>query len=275
MATTIAISGKGGSGKTTLAAMIIKFLLSQADRKAVLAVDADPNSCLGVMLGVQPAATVADIREDARAKPPSNAGMDKVRSVEYEIQQAITEVEGFDLLTMGRPEGPSCYCAVNNMLRKFLDELSSQYQYVIIDNEAGMEHLSRRTTNNVDLLCIVAEPTSIGALTARRIFDLAKKLPIVVKQIGVIWNKSRAPSPVPRVPAVRHPVEDDKQRATSDKLDGIDIFGHIPYDKAVCDASMQAKTVFDLANDSPAFSAAWKIFEDILVLSSQTTKPKL
>ena len=105
MATTIAISGKGGSGKTTLAAMIIRFLLAQADRKAVLAVDADPNSCLGVMLGVQPAATVADIREDARAKPPSNAGMDKVRSVEYGIQQAITEAEGFDLLTMGRRKG--------------------------------------------------------------------------------------------------------------------------------------------------------------------------
>ncbi len=235
MATTIAISGKGGSGKTTLAAMIIRFLLAQADRKTVLAVDADPNSCLGVMLGVQPAATVADIREDARAKPPSNAGMDKVRSVEYGIQQAITEAEGFDLLTMGRPEGPSCYCAVNNMLRKFMDELSSQYQFVIIDNEAGMEHLSRRTTNNVDLLCIVAEQTSIGALTTRRIFDLAKQLPIVVKQIGVIWNKSRTPSPVPRVP-------DDERRATSNELDGIDIFGHVPYDKAVSDASMQAKT---------------------------------
>ncbi|MFH1883265.1 MAG: AAA family ATPase [Planctomycetota bacterium] len=254
MTTTIAISGKGGSGKTTLAAMIIRFLLAQADRKAVLAVDADPNSCLGVMLGVQPAATVADIREDARTKPPSNAGMDKVRSVEYGIQQAITEAEGFDLLTMGRPEGPSCYCAVNNMLRKFLDELSSQYQFVIIDNEAGMEHLSRRTTNNVDLLCIAAEPTSIGALTARRIFDLAKQLPIVVRQIGVIWNK----------------IADSGQRlADSEKklnairytLNAIETFGHIPYDKAVSDASMQAKTVFDLANDSPAFSAAWKIFE--------------
>ena len=268
MATTIAISGKGGSGKTTLAAMIIRFLLAQADRKAVLAVDADPNSCLGVMLGVQPAATVADIREDTRTKPPSNAGMDKVRSVEYGIQQAITEAEGFDLLTMGRPEGPSCYCAVNNMLRKFMDELSSQYQFVIIDNEAGMEHLSRRTTNNVDLLCIVAEQTSIGALTARRIFNLAKQLPIVVRQIGVIWNK----------------IADSGQRlADSEKklnakrytLNAIETFGHIPYDKAVSDASMQAKTVFDLANDSPAFSAARKIFEDILVLSSQTTNPKL
>ncbi|GAI18308.1 unnamed protein product [marine sediment metagenome] len=255
MATTIAVSGKGGSGKTTLAAMIIRSLLARANSRAVLAVDADPNSCLGLMLGVQPLSTVADIREDVRAKPP--AGVDRVRSVEYGIQQAITEAAGFDLLTMGRPEGPACYCAVNNMLRNFLDELSSQYQFVIMDNEAGMEHLSRRTTNNVDLLCIVAEPTSLGALTARRIFDLAKQLPIVVKQIGVIWNKSRAPSPVPRIP-------NNERRATSDELDGIDIFGHIPYDKAVSDASMQARTVFDLANNSPAFSAARKIFKQKL-----------
>jgi len=259
MATTIAISGKGGSGKTTLAAMIIRFLLAQANRKAVLAVDADPNSCLGVMLGVQPAGTVADIREDARAKPPSNAGIDKVRSIEYSIHRAITEAEGFDLLTMGRPEGPSCYCAVNNMLRKFLDELSSQYQFVIIDNEAGMEHLSRRTTNDVDLLCIVAEQTSLGALTARRIFDLAKQLPIVVKQIGIIWNKSRAPFPVPRVP-------NDERRATSNELNGIDIFGYIPYDKAVSDASMQGKTVFDLKENRPAFLAASKILEQKLIV---------
>ena len=129
------------------------------------------------------------IREDVRAKPASNAGMDRLRTFEYGIRQAIIEASGFDLLTMGRPEGPDCYCAVNNMLRRFLDQLSSQYQYVIIDNEAGMEHLSRRTTNNVDLLCIVAEQSPLGALAARRIFELAKRLPISVKQVGVIWNK--------------------------------------------------------------------------------------
>jgi CO dehydrogenase maturation factor len=246
MATTIAISGKGGSGKTTLAAMIIRALLEQAKGGAVLAVDADPNSCLGLTLGVQPVGTVADIREDTRAKAPSNTGVDRVRSVEYGIQQAITEARGFDLLTMGRPEGPDCYCAVNNMLRKFLDELSSQYQFAVIDNEAGMEHLSRRTTSNVDLLCIAAEPTSVGAVTARRISKLARQLPIAVKQIGVIWSRADE----------------------SKKLNGMDILGHIPYDKAVSDASMQGKTVFDLRDDSPAFVAVCKILEDILVLCS-------
>jgi CO dehydrogenase maturation factor len=253
MAITIAVSGKGGSGKTTIAAMFTRFLLEQDDRKSVLVVDADPNACLGLTLGVQPEITVADIREETRAKPQTVTGMDKLRSVEYGIQQSITEAKGFDLLTMGRPEGPSCYCAVNNMLRKFLDQLSSQYEFVIIDNEAGMEHLSRRTTNNVDLLCIVAEQNTIGTLTAQRIFDLSKKLPIAVKQTGIIWNRA----------------ENDKE------IDGIDNFGHIPYDKSVFDASMQDKTIFDLANDSPAFSVVRKIFEDILVPSSQTTNPEL
>jgi len=241
MAITIAISGKGGSGKTTLAAMIIRSLLEQADRKSVLLVDADPNACLGLMLGVQPTGTIAEIRE----KKPSNAGMDRLRSFEYNMQQAITETDGFDLLTMGHPEGPGCYCAANNILRTFMDKLSSTYGYVVVDNEAGMEHLSRRTTNNVDLLCIVAEPTSIGVITARRIFDLAKELPIIVKRTGVIWNRA----------------ENNK------KINGIDILGYVPYDKAVSDASMQSKTVFDLAEDSPAFLAVRKILEDILVMN--------
>lgn len=245
MAFTIAISGKGGSGKTTLAAMIIRALLERADKSAVLGVDADPNSCLGLTLGVEPVGIVADIREKARAQAPSNAGMDKVRSVEYGIQQAITEAEGFDLLTMGQPEGPSCYCAVNNVLRKFLDGLGSQYKYIVIDNEAGMEHLSRRTTNNVDTLCIVAEPTSVGVLTAQRIFNLAGKLPIAVKRKGIIWSRT------------------DEGRT----LNGIDTLGNIPYDEAVSVASMQGKTVFDLEDDSPAFVAARNILEDMMVLN--------
>ena len=246
MATTIAVSGKGGSGKTTFSAMMMRSLLEQAPGKAVLGVDADSNACLGITLGVELIGTVADVRDQARALAPTNAGMDRVRTVEYGIQQSLTEYEGFDLLTMGRPEGPDCYCAVNNMLRNFLDELGSQYQFVVIDNEAGMEHLSRRTTNNVDMLCIVAEPTPVGEVTAQRIYELVKKLPIVVKKIGLVWNRAD----------------------NGKKPDGIDILGHIPYDEAVSDASMRGKTVFDLDDNSPAFVAARKIVEKILELSS-------
>jgi len=250
VATTIAVSGKGGSGKTTLAAMLIRSLLEQMGAGAVLAVDADPNSCLGLMLGVQPEGTIADIREDARGKPAGTGGMDKLRTFEYGIQQAITEATGFDLLTMGRPEGPDCYCAVNNMLRQFLDRLSSQYQFVIVDNEAGMEHLSRRTTNNVDLLCIVAEATSLGALTAQRIFALAKQLPILVKEAGIIWNKAAGDS------------------ACEQKLDGIETLGCVPTDRAVLDLCVQGRTVFDLDANSPAVSAVRSIFQDRLALKT-------
>jgi CO dehydrogenase maturation factor len=246
--TTIAISGKGGSGKTTVAAIIIRLLLHRQN-KVVLAVDADPNSCLGLTMGVQPLSTIAEIREQARSKSPSGSGMSRVQSFEYGIQQAITEADGFDLLTMGRPEGPDCYCAANNLLRQFLDKLSSAYDFVVIDNEAGMEHLSRRTTNNVDFLCIVAEPTPLGAITAKRIFALAKELPISVKKIGVIWNQTRNTG--------------NEHQATSDE---IETFGYIPYDKTVFDASMQGKTVFDLKEDGSAFSAVQRILEHILVL---------
>jgi len=250
MATTIAISGKGGSGKTTLAAMIIRLLcghLSKApalrQQGAVLAVDADPNSCLGLTLGVKPEYTIAEIRESAREKSPTNAGTDRVKSFEYGIQQAITEATGFDLLTMGRPEGPGCYCAANNLLRTFLDKLSSAYGFVVIDNEAGMEHLSRRTTNNVDLLCIVAEQTPLGKLTARRILDLTEKLPISVNQIGVIWNGTDS----------------------LEKLDDIETFGCIPYDDAVLNTLMQGKTIFDLEENNPALAAAKRILEQKLL----------
>jgi CO dehydrogenase maturation factor len=189
-------------------------------------------------MGVEPAGTIAEIRETAREKP-TGEGTDRVRSFEYGIHQAITEASRFDLLTMGRPEGPGCYCAANNMLRTFLDKLSSQYQSVIIDNEAGMEHLSRRTTNNVEMLCIVAEETPLGAVTAQRIFELAKKLPISVEKIGVIWNRSKI----------------------GKELDGIETFGSVPYDKTVLDASMQGKTIFELEGNSPAFLAVRKILE--------------
>jgi CO dehydrogenase maturation factor len=199
------------------------------------------------MMGVEPVGTIAELRESAREKSPTNAGADRLRSFEYGIQQTITEAAGFDLLTMGRPEGPSCYCAVNNILRQFLDRLSSQYGFVIIDNEAGMEHLSRRTTNNVDLLCIVAEQTPLGELTARRILALAKQLPISVKRIGVIWNETRDPS--------------DERRATNDELETL---GCVPYDDAVFNASIQGKTIFDVEKDSTAFLAVRKMLEEII-----------
>jgi CO dehydrogenase maturation factor len=221
--------------------MLIRILHNRAKR-AILAVDADPNACLGQICGVEPVGTIAQIREKSAQGGPSSSGSDRVRSFEYGIQQAITEANGFDLLTMGRPEGPGCYCAANNLLLTFLDKLSSAYEFIVIDNEAGMEHLSRRSTNNVELLCIVADPTPLGATTAKRIFELAKQLPISVKDIGVILNRANS-------------TEDNRE------LEKIEVFGSVPYDKVVFDASMEGKTIFDIEPNSPAFLAVQDLIE--------------
>jgi CO dehydrogenase maturation factor len=195
-------------------------------------------------MGVEDTNTIAELREKARRKQPSDGGMDRVRTFEYGLQQAISEASGFDLVTMGRPEGPDCYCAVNNLLRKFMDNMASAYGFVVMDNEAGMEHLSRRTTNNVDVLCIAAEATPIGVITAQRIVELAGRLPISVKRVGVIWNRA------------------DHEK----ELDGIESFGSVPCDQAVLDVSVRGGTVFDVRENSPAYLAVRKILEQKLNL---------
>ena len=245
MSITIAVSGKGGAGKTTIAAMIMRELIGLSSQ-AVLGVDADPNSCLALTLGVESEGTISKLREDARSKDPSNAGIDRLTAFEYGLEQILTESRGFDLVTMGHPEGRSCYCAANNLLRKYLDKLSLQYSFVVMDNEAGMEHLSRRTTNDIDLLCIVADPGPIGELTVRRISELTKTLETKVKSTGVIWNRSDSVK----------------------ELDGIKNFGAVPYDKAVLDAVMQGNSIFDVGGDSPAITAVRQILNENLDLEN-------
>jgi CO dehydrogenase maturation factor len=187
----VAVSGKGGTGKSTVAALIVSELVASGSG-SVLAVDADPNFNLGLLLGQEVVETVADIREEFMEKkldPPT--GMSKERMIEYGIQKAVQECEGFDLLTMGRPEGPGCYCYINNILRKYLDVLSSDYSYVIIDNEAGMEHLSRRTTTRVDLLLVVTQALPASIAAAERILKMTKSLPITIKKRDVVLNQVR------------------------------------------------------------------------------------
>ena len=240
MAKTIAISGKGGTGKTTLAAMMIRSLIDRSDR-AVLAVDADANSSLGLTLGTSDAKTVAELREESlKKKAAPDDGLSRIETFRYGFEQLIVESRGFDLLTMGRPEGPDCYCAVNNVLRKALDELSSSYGFVVLDNEAGMEHLSRRTTNNVDWLIVVGEPTAIGRLTVERIIELAGSLPISVGRLGVLWNRSDDPI--------------DMAGATT--------LGAIPYDQAVMAAAMAGESIFTLDKSNAALSAVRNIIID-------------
>jgi CO dehydrogenase maturation factor len=253
MSTTIAISGKGGSGKTTIAAMIIRHLVERTGR-SVLAVDADPNACLGFALGLEAEMTVGRICDQALdRKLQTGAGMSRERALQYAIHRAVAEAKGFDLLVMGHTEGPKCYCAVNHLLRQYLDEAGQDYAYAVIDNEAGMEHLSRRTTNAVDFLVIVTEATVVGARTAERILGLSNRLPIRVGERLVLWNKVGEGGAAPA---------------------GADAFptaGSVPFDHEVLDLSTQGKTIFDLSEENPAFQAVGRSLAELLGLTTART----
>ncbi|HNU35516.1 MAG TPA: AAA family ATPase [Methanomassiliicoccales archaeon] len=185
-----AVAGKGGVGKSTLSAMLVRIL---SEEGLVLAVDADPNSNLGQKLGTDVPGTVGQVREGLLSKggqPPRD--MSKQEYLKLKLREMLAEGNGFDLLTMGRPEGPGCYCYVNNMLRVFVDQLMDSYPHVIIDNEAGMEHLSRRTAKEMDLLILVSDPTAVGVLTAKRLSELAEELGLKVRRKVLLINGVRS-----------------------------------------------------------------------------------
>ncbi len=193
-ASIIAFSGKGGSGKTTLAALVLRCLLRQQCRP-VLAVDADPNATLAETLGVEIEGTIADLRDRMGRAAQRISEIPKPRLLEQMLAQCLTEAEGFDLLTMGRPEGPQCYCYVNSLLRRYLKELRDGYPVIVVDCEAGMEYLSRLTVDDVDTLVLVAEPTPVGLRSAGRICALADSLPIKVARRILAINKVRGAAP--------------------------------------------------------------------------------
>jgi CO dehydrogenase maturation factor len=192
MSYTIAITGKGGVGKTTITGLLIGRLIANG-RLPVLAVDADANSCLHAVLGVKVENTVGRIREDARIEASSGkvTGIAKQQMLEMKIAECLVEAKNFDLIAMGRPEGPGCYCFANNVLRDVIKKLSSSYPYVIIDNEAGLENLSRRIVQKVDLLVMVADPSKNGIETVRRLHKLAFEMNIDFKRLCVFINRSR------------------------------------------------------------------------------------
>jgi CO dehydrogenase maturation factor len=187
MAYIIAVAGKGGVGKTTISAMLVHHLLKIDS--PILAVDADPNSNLNVALGLEYEETIADIREEVKKQTPES--FSKSEFFGMRLEEAMVEGNGFDLLVMGRPEGPGCYCAVNNILREYLAKISKKYKFVVIDNEAGMEHLSRRTAADIDLLLLVSDPTMVGINSAINAFNTAKDAGIKIKDMTLLINKSK------------------------------------------------------------------------------------
>jgi CO dehydrogenase maturation factor len=190
-ARSIAIAGKGGTGKTTIAALILRYLLEQK-QGPVLVIDADPDSNLGAMLGVMPEKSVGDLREDLLREIKSlPAGMTKAAYMEAGLHGVITEAAGFDLLTMGRGEGPGCYCYLNNLLRKFSDDLYPSYKWVVMDNEAGLEHISRRTTNNIDCLLVAVTESPLSFDTANNIAAITGSIKNSIAHKVIVSNMVR------------------------------------------------------------------------------------
>ncbi|MBU4312074.1 MAG: AAA family ATPase [Candidatus Omnitrophica bacterium] len=211
----IAVAGKGGVGKTTVSALLIQELLRI--EKPVLAIDADPNSNLNVLMGFEYKSTISDIREEA--KNLTSPAFSKSDFFNMRLQEIVEEGDGIDLLVMGRPEGPGCYCAVNNILRDYLGRLAKNYRFVVIDNEAGMEHLSRRTADSIDKLLLVSDPTAVGIQSAIHAFRAAKDAGVKIKGASLIINKSKGV------------LGNDKIKAI--KESGLDISGYILFQEEI------------------------------------------
>ena len=254
-----AFSGKGGSGKTTLSAMVLRELIRQG-RGPVLAVDADPNATLGLLLGVEPERTIADLRDDMVDAAQKPGEISKERLLDLWLSELISEQDGFDLLTMGRPEGPKCYCYVNNLLRRYLRSLRDNYPYVIVDCEAGMEYLSRLTVDEVDALILVSEPTNVGRVTVERIAELVDSLPIHIKRRVMAINKVGQYPPV------------DGGTEKQPDIPGVQAVVRVPFDKDLARRSMSGEKI-DLDSGEQARGAIEELTRYGLGLAPQSTTP--
>lgn len=244
----IAMAGKGGTGKTTVAGMFLRYLVEHG-KTPVLAVDADANSNLNEVLGLAVDHTVGEAREEMK-KSGGLVDMTKDQLIEMRINQCLVEADGFDLIAMGQPEGPGCYCAANNLVAHFMDVLAKNYPYILMDNEAGMEHMSRLTTNKVDRLVLVSDPSWRGIQAARRLKDLAQSLKIVVGRPVLIVNR----------------VTNGLSEKTAAEIEtqGLDLAGLIPEDPLIAQFDSQGRPTYEIPSDSPALQAAYAIFSRVI-----------
>jgi len=256
MTQVIAMAGKGGTGKTTTSALLARYLL-QKKMTPLLLVDADANANLNELLGVEVGMTLGRIRKELKGEVP--AGMSRDQFMELKIHQALIEEDGFDLLVMGQPDGPGCYCAANQYLAMTMDRLSVNYRYIIVDNEAGMEHLSRMNLRTIDYLFITSDPSARGILTAKRISDITVPLGLDVRHQYLLVN--RAPSPVPDL-------LQEKIHAAVDET-GMTLGGIIPASNALIDQELSGKSCLELGDDTEIIQTITAIFDTIFAGETQ------
>jgi CO dehydrogenase maturation factor len=246
---TIAMAGKGGTGKTTVSALIVRYLVNHGG--SVLAVDADPNTNLSEALGLAVEETVGGVTEELLKNIDDlPAGMSKDTYMEYNIQRVVSEGPKFDMISMGRPEGQGCYCYPNSLVRKYMDMLAKNYDYVVADNEAGMEHLSRRTTRDVDFLIVVSDASVRGVRIAAHLGHMVDDLKINVARRLLIVNRAAEPL----APAIMAAIEES----------GLTFAGTVPGDAGIERCDLEDLSVFDLADDSPAVVAVDRIIGEAL-----------
>ena len=248
MTVSIAMAGKGGTGKTTVSGMLIKYLVSRG-KFPVLAVDADANANLNEILGLKVTDTLGNAREEMKKGTVPN-GMTKDVFISMRLEQAVIEQKGFDLVVMGQPEGAGCYCAANTLLTGFLERLSGNYPYMVMDNEAGMEHLSRLTTKNVDVLLIVTDTSRRGLQAGLRIHKLSRDLNLGVEKAYIVINQAKSdPS-------------DEVEKMIADS--GLELAGVIPEDEQVYLFDLEGRPTIDIADGNPALASAYAIFDKIV-----------
>lgn len=241
----IAVSGKGGTGKTTVAALLIKRLV-EAKKGSVLAVDADPNATLNDALGVKVTATISQIIDEGKNFQGSSA-TSKSDYLKEKLHEAVITAEGYDLVVLGGPQGAGCYCIPMSMLKHNMESSDQGYDYMVIDNEAGMESLSRGIIPRADILLIISDPTVKGVRTAGRIYELAKSLNIDFDQAYLIITKIADPA------ALRSEID-----AT-----GLELLGVIPYDSTLADYDLRDQPLVELPPESPAVQATKVLFKKL------------
>lgn len=248
MSFVIAMAGKGGTGKTTVAGLLLRYLVEHG-KTPVLAVDADANSNFNEVLGLEVDYSVGQAREEMK-KGGGMVDITKDQLIEMRINQCLVEADGFDLIAMGQPEGPGCYCAANNLVAHFMGILSKNYPYILMDNEAGMEHVSRLITSNVNLLVLVSDPSWRGIQAARRLQDLARQLKIVIGRPVLIINR------------VANGLSPKAQEEIESQ--GLELAGLIPEDPLIAEFDSLGRPTYTLPADSPALQAGYEIFARLL-----------